>query len=379
MTLFNIRLGYWMDNPQTYRPLELSRKSKTKDYFQLDNNTIMTYESNTFWAKYLWYELTGTTQSYERLINLSDGGHTDNLALYPLLQRRCKLIIVSDAGADPAYEFSDISRLIRRIYIEEGIQININLDLLRPDPKTGFSRQSCAVGQITYPDEATIGWLIYLKPVITGTEEGDIKGYWWTHQDKHFPHQTTADQFYDDDQFEAYRRLGELTVQRTVQALKDYYEIVKQRCLTKKVSLKPETYELLRGLAENTQKINDLSGQEIQYLYKQFTGIAEESTPVEDAKRDLVQLAVDETDLRELFKEKICVHFSEFKKAGPSVTILDAILGGQFFDERLKTLLINYKKQNNAEGLPELDSMARLIDYFSEQIMADLKQITSGA
>ena len=47
-----------------------------------------------FWPIWLWREITMGTDERRALVNLSDGGHTgDNVGIYPLLQRRCKLII----------------------------------------------------------------------------------------------------------------------------------------------------------------------------------------------------------------------------------------------------------------------------------------------
>ncbi len=227
MTMFDVRLGYWMDNPERYRVQAMLARSFNQNLTQLESNTTMTHESNAFWAKYLWYELSGTAHSREKLINLSDGGHTDNLGLYPLLQRRCRLIIAGDAGCDADFTFDDLGRVIRRIYSEENVVIDINLDGLKPGAD-GVSRQHGAVGKITYPPlvpdgEPEIGWLIYLKPTMTGDEEGSIKSYWWNHQADQFPHQTTADQFYDENQFEAYRHLGEHTVRQMLHTLNQFY------------------------------------------------------------------------------------------------------------------------------------------------------------
>ena len=122
------------------------------------------------------------------------------------------------------------ARLIRRVNIEENINIDIDLEGLRCDPETYLNRYHCAVSTITYPEnpdtgeQEETGWLIYLKPTITAAEKGAVKAYWWTHQDDHFPHQTTLDQFYDDDQFEAYRRLGEQTILHTFDSWRGWYD-----------------------------------------------------------------------------------------------------------------------------------------------------------
>jgi len=73
----------------------------------------------------------------------------------------------------------------------------------------------CATGEIAYSctDGAGVnGTLIYIKPVVDDWQSVDIDNY---HIENHeFPQQPTSDQFFDESQFEAYRRLGFETVER---------------------------------------------------------------------------------------------------------------------------------------------------------------------
>jgi hypothetical protein len=55
--------------------------------------------------------------------------------------------------------------------------------------------------------ESIKGHLIYIKPTFYGTEPADVYNYAQSCTD--FPHETTADQFFSESQFESYRRLGE--------------------------------------------------------------------------------------------------------------------------------------------------------------------------
>jgi hypothetical protein len=73
------------------------------------------------------------------------------------------------------------------------------------------------VGRIQYYDGGPDGALLYLKSSLTGDEWPDIRHYADTHQD--FPHETTTDQFFDENQFEAYRHLGYKVVANTIQTL----------------------------------------------------------------------------------------------------------------------------------------------------------------
>ncbi len=52
--------------------------------------------------------------------------------------------------------------------------------------------------------------LVYLKPTIVGDEPVDVANYARTHAA--FPHESTAEQWFDEAQFESYRMLGLQTV-----------------------------------------------------------------------------------------------------------------------------------------------------------------------
>jgi hypothetical protein len=49
--------------------------------------------------------------------------------------------------------------------------------------------------------------LLYLKATLTGDEPSDVRNYHASHPE--FPHEATADQFFDEAQWESYRKLGE--------------------------------------------------------------------------------------------------------------------------------------------------------------------------
>jgi hypothetical protein len=151
------------------------------------------------------------TDERHRLVNLSDGGHTgDNVGIYPLLQRRCALIIACDAECDPSLSFGSFTEALRHAYVDLGIDVDIDLTMLRPNRETGMSRGHCAVGLIRYPQDRDgnrpVGYLVYLKNSLTGDEPEPVLNY--KSDNPSFPHESTADQFFDDDQFESYRALG---------------------------------------------------------------------------------------------------------------------------------------------------------------------------
>ncbi len=138
-------------------------------------------------------------------VHLSDGGHFENLGLYELVRRRCRYIIVSDAGNDPNWSFGDLARVIEMVRIDFGAEVNLDTRPLQPRGETRLADQGFIRGTVTYKD-GTIADLIYINTVIIDGLPEDIYSYRRTNPK--FPEQTTADQFFDEKQFEAYRELG---------------------------------------------------------------------------------------------------------------------------------------------------------------------------
>jgi len=156
----------------------------------------------------LMSELLGMTTDDRAWVYLSDGGHFENLGVYELVRRRCRFIIVSDAGQDGAVTFEDLGNMIEKCRADFGVDIEIDLDRIRRQGEA-FSRWHCAIGTIHYdrqnPADAP-GTLLYLKSSLTGDEPADVLRY--ASLNPAFPHESTADQFFDESQFESYRALG---------------------------------------------------------------------------------------------------------------------------------------------------------------------------
>ncbi|HEV2202440.1 MAG TPA: patatin-like phospholipase family protein [Bryobacteraceae bacterium] len=184
LTMFNVRLAWWFPNP--------GRKKWSHD-------------SSPYGIVYLAEEFLGLADETSDFVNVSDGGHFENLGIYELVRRRTKVIIASDAECDPELSFGSLGNVIRICETDFGAKIDIDVASIRKRDN-GRSRAHCAVGRITYRN-GSLGYLIYLKASITGDEGADIEQYRALHPD--FPHQTTADQFFTEDQFESYRRLGD--------------------------------------------------------------------------------------------------------------------------------------------------------------------------
>jgi hypothetical protein len=200
LTLLNVRLGVWLPHPRLLASAFYQNTALGQAWAALAR--LMLRAS----PRYLWKEMLGSMDASARFINVSDGGHLENLGLYELLRRRCRLILVSDAEADPHMIFQGLADAVRLARIDLGVEVKIDIDSLRPSAVAGLSRVHGALGRIEYGNGET-GYLIYLKSSLTGDENVYIEKY--KAVDATFPHQTTADQFFDEEQFEAYRALGE--------------------------------------------------------------------------------------------------------------------------------------------------------------------------
>lgn len=160
---------------------------------------------------------------------LTDGGHFDNLAAYEMIRRRCRYVVICDGGADPGNHFAELANLQRLVRRDFGVEIEIDLDPLRVDADRK-SRRHLAAGRIRYPDSSSSGQsgfhedgvLLYVKPSLTGDEPEDLTQYQAASHT--FPHETTTDQFFDDHQWEAYRKLGEHSITRDLGFVRGYLD-----------------------------------------------------------------------------------------------------------------------------------------------------------
>jgi len=199
MGLLNIRLGYWAPNP-----------GKTPG-FSIIPNYLFPGLSEMF-LRFLLNE----NASY---VQLTDGGHFENLALYELIRRRSRLIIVCDGGADPEFQFSDLANAIEKVRVDFGTLIFCKCEDLQPlvprekikDEDIKCADKGYLLSKIVYPDNSQ-GRLLYIKTTFFKQLSSDLYGYKKTHPQ--FPDEPTGDQFFDEKQFEAYRELGFQTAWR---------------------------------------------------------------------------------------------------------------------------------------------------------------------
>ncbi len=190
MTVLDVRLGWWLGNPR--RTDTWQKPGPTTGVFQL------------------LAELTASTNDTGKFVYLSDGGHFENLAVYELIRRRCRYIVACDSEEDREYGFGGLGNLIRKCRADFGVEIDIDTTPIKPRPGERLSRVHSAVGTIRYAGTGGTrgpeGTLVYIKSSLTGDEPADVIEY--SVHTPAFPHESTADQWFDESQFESYRTLG---------------------------------------------------------------------------------------------------------------------------------------------------------------------------
>ncbi|HEY2157728.1 MAG TPA: patatin-like phospholipase family protein, partial [Isosphaeraceae bacterium] len=156
-------------------------------------------------------ELLGGTDGRHKYVHLTDGGHFENTGVYELVRRRCRYIVACDANTDRTAADENLANLVRLVRIDFGIRIEIDTTPLELDGEdTRLCRSHVVVGSVRYDDVdngQVPGALVYIRTSMTGDEPPDIRNY--AAVNREFPYTTSANQFFDESQFESYRALGE--------------------------------------------------------------------------------------------------------------------------------------------------------------------------
>jgi hypothetical protein len=243
IALLNVRLGRWIRHP-----LDIAlRKTKLEEEKRKRKNAKTEAEGDGEHQfrriprpPHLLYEaFSKTGVSVERLdakalrkrhgfVFLTDGGHIDNLGVYELLRRRCKLIVAIDGEADPDFDSGSLVQVERFARIDMNVIIRLNWEpigirtrTVTEEIRNGKLKEQpgphVALGSISYPPltaggEREKGVLIYIKASLSGDESDYVIAY--NKANPQFPHETTLDQLFSEEQFEAYRALGEHIARR---------------------------------------------------------------------------------------------------------------------------------------------------------------------
>ena len=222
MWLFNVRLGYWLRNPGTGW---LGR--------------CLAFGPPNFWFPGILQGLLGQRLNERAaFVELSDGGHFDNTGLYELIRRRTRVIVVSEAGADPQGTLEDLSNAIERVRVDFGVHIRFDVEglgvlAMQVSAATApYAARGFAVATVHYPSQSgappagelrtspgDTGYLLYLQamPVEALKSRPDVESY--RLRNTSFPNESTANQFFTEEQLEAYRELGLMIANAAIEAL----------------------------------------------------------------------------------------------------------------------------------------------------------------
>ena len=234
--LLNFRLGYWWQSGVDPRKRAQVAERRSGG-FSLGQTFSWALPVQSHLLSELLARFPGTAREDWYL---SDGGHFENTAAYELVRRRLPLIILCDNGADTEGELADLGNFVRKVRTDFAAEVvffdraaidNLDQSIGRvlgtvedlglasppaPDPEGGKTaggdsalrpRRYGALAWIHYSDGAASSLLLVVHPAVNGTEPLDVRSYQKSHPS--FPQESTADQFFDEAQWEAYRRLGE--------------------------------------------------------------------------------------------------------------------------------------------------------------------------
>ena len=200
MTILGLRLGHWAPHPDP----RIASSVLPPNYLYPGISSGLIF---------------GNLTENSPIIDLTDGGHFENLGLYELFRRKLKYIVVCDGSADSNFNFSGLAVALNRAQIDFGVRISFSdskFDLKQLLPRSDHSEninfgqslavKGFAIADIFYKDVGLTGKLVYIKPTLIPNLPAEICSYKARHLK--FPHESTSDQFFNEEQFEAYRKLG---------------------------------------------------------------------------------------------------------------------------------------------------------------------------
>lgn len=221
--LSGARLGTWLPNP---RFVENAKKHATNPWFLKGLPFVRG-------LTYLYREVLSLRESEAPLVQVTDGGHYENLGLVEALRRRCRLIYCIDSGLDDPPLLSGLADAARLAKFELGVEIipeqggPYGVESLSPGTGEPFSeahafcdlngrvtKNAVMRARIEYPPASGLeegsrtGWLIFAKAVLWR----ELPHWVMTHAGEgdgaEFPHDTTSDQWFTERRFAAYTELG---------------------------------------------------------------------------------------------------------------------------------------------------------------------------
>ena len=217
------RLGTWLPNP-TF--LNATGAARQKDSQGQVSDWTLPGLPRIRRGTYLLRELFNIHPQEERLLQVTDGGHYENLGIVELLRRRCTTIYCVDGGGDSPPTAPGLASAIALAETELGVQIVLS-DPFAAEPGAGrhlapdstlaslnatLTREPVITGTIHYPpasglpEGARTGVIYVAKALLWPNMSYSLLSY--AARNPVFPHDSTGDQWFNDDQFTAYTQLG---------------------------------------------------------------------------------------------------------------------------------------------------------------------------
>ncbi|HEY2237944.1 MAG TPA: hypothetical protein VGI21_04095 [Streptosporangiaceae bacterium] len=159
----------------------------------------------------LWAEAAGHTSYRATWINVTDGGHYDNLGLVEALRRQPGHVLALDASGDHASTWSTIGGSIGLARMDAGVEIDLKPSAMIKHPKElkpGEVDQPWASGSFRGRGAAVPSQpnLVVCKLGWWQDAPWDVVAYALSNPS--YPCEPTLQQLYDSREFEAYRELG---------------------------------------------------------------------------------------------------------------------------------------------------------------------------
>ncbi len=274
LALANVRTGVWLPNPRWLTALEYDRQMAEREFEDrlkrredkaslrarplaekgikasmtsvrsfagtVEENVRRELEiaNSRRWnervrATYLFKEMFGLYRLSDKFVYVSDGGHWENLGLVELLRRGCTKIYCFDASGDSPETFQRLSDAVSLARTELGVELGeidpyrikaTDADAESSEDESGKKSQPLwraqadhVVHPFVYEETGRKGCIVYCKTAVTNDAPFDVREY--QERNRAFPNHSTADQFFDEDQFEAYRALGYHTAFKAVDSL----------------------------------------------------------------------------------------------------------------------------------------------------------------
>lgn len=204
LSLLQLRIGYWAPNVRYSQDFETNPPMS----FRL-RKLLTVFLRPNYWIPGIGQGLFGRgLRADAAWIELTDGGHFDNTGVYELVRREVDEIFLSLASADPEHSRADIANLARKIRVDFGAHLLIDEEEFRkamPHDDTGLAAQGFVRGKIQYCSGTIAKIIIFLATPCVGMTPELIS---YHKENPSFPNEPTSDQFYDEQQLEAYRELG---------------------------------------------------------------------------------------------------------------------------------------------------------------------------